>query len=69
MCFLGLFNPLRKYVINETEISTIGHFLQKLKFKKITLRVVGSFQEIPDHDLMIFNTPNGELSQEKIVSS
>lgn len=27
---------------------------------------MGSFEEIPDHDLMIFNTPKGELSQEKI---
>ncbi|MCD8739699.1 hypothetical protein LT679_03705 [Mucilaginibacter roseus] len=44
----------------------IQTFLKRLKFKKVVCRVVGTFDELPDHDLMVFNTPNGELTQEKI---
>ena len=37
-----------------------------MKFKKITTRVSGRDQNLPEHDLIIFNTPNGELSEDII---
>ncbi|WP_310079782.1 NARF domain-containing protein [Sphingobacterium sp. 2149] len=27
---------------------------------------MGGFTELPDHDLMVFNMPNGELSQQQV---
>jgi len=44
----------------------IGTFLRKLKFKHVLCRTVGGFTELPDHDLMVFNMPNGELNQQQV---
>lgn len=44
----------------------IGMFLRKLKFKKVLCRTIGSFTELPIHDLMVFNMPEGELSQQQV---
>lgn len=51
---------------DEESSESIKKFLEKLKFKKVTFRIAGTFDDIPEHDLMIFNTPQGELSQESI---
>lgn len=51
---------------DEDSSESIKKFLEKLKFKKVSYRIAGTFDEIPDHDLMVFNTPQGELSQESI---
>ena len=40
--------------------------MTKLKFKNVKYRRAGSFENIPEHDLMIFNTPDGNLTQETI---
>lgn len=61
-------NHKKLLVISGDEESNEGikKFMEKLKFKKVIYRVAGTFNDIPDHDLVIFNTPNGELSQESI---
>ncbi|MGN6638025.1 MAG: NARF domain-containing protein [Mucilaginibacter sp.] len=45
---------------------SLKKFMAKLKFKNVVYRIVGSFENVPEHDLMIFNTPDGNLSQETI---
>lgn len=51
---------------DEKSSESIRKFLEKLKFKKVTYRIVGAFNDVPEHDLMIFNTPEGELSEQSI---
>lgn len=46
--------------------AALSTFLEKVKFKKVTTRVSGRDQNLPEHDLIIFNTPNGELPESVI---
>lgn len=43
-------------------------FLERMKFKNVIARVEGRDGNMPNHDLIIFNTPEGELDQ-NIISS
>ena len=43
-------------------------FLERMKFKNVIARVEGRDENMPDHDLIIFNTPEGELDQNIIKS-
>lgn len=61
-------NTKKILVISASEegSESIGTFLGKLKFKLVLCRTIGGFNELPDHDLMVFNMPNGELSQQQV---
>lgn len=43
-------------------------FLERMKFKNVISRIEGRDENLPDHDLIIFNTPEGELNQNIINS-
>lgn len=51
---------------SEESQASILAFLRKLKFKNIKGRIVGEFDELPEHDLMIFNTPDDSIEQSTI---
>ncbi|MBS1530227.1 MAG: hypothetical protein JSU01_07965 [Bacteroidetes bacterium] len=51
---------------DEDAQESLKKFMVKLKFKHVTYRIAGTFSDVPEHDLMIFNTPDGNLSQETI---
>ncbi|OJW17275.1 NARF domain-containing protein [Mucilaginibacter sp. 44-25] len=51
---------------DEESEESLKKFMTKLKFKNVKYRRAGSFENIPEHDLMIFNTPDGNLTQETI---
>lgn len=51
---------------DEESNTALRNFLEKVKFKKVATRVSGRDQNLPEHDLIIFNTPNGELSEDVI---
>nr|WP_314494236.1 NARF domain-containing protein [uncultured Chryseobacterium sp.] len=41
----------------------IKHTFSKFNFKNVKFRVKGSFQTIPENDIVVFNNLNGELDQ------
>lgn len=51
---------------SEDSQNNLKGFMEKLKFDKVTYRIINTFNEIPDHDLMIFNNFDGALSQDAI---
>ncbi|MVN22991.1 NARF domain-containing protein [Mucilaginibacter arboris] len=51
---------------DEESEESLKKFMTKLNFKNVKYRRAESVDNIPDHDLMIFNTPKGNLSQETI---
>ncbi|MGZ3754329.1 MAG: NARF domain-containing protein [Mucilaginibacter sp.] len=52
---------------DEETQESLKKFMVKLKFKNVKYRIAGGFNEIPEHDLMIFNSPDGNLTQEAIT--
>ncbi len=51
---------------NESSQEEVKHTMSKFKFKNVIYRVNGSFDEFPDHDLIVFNNADGDLSQQNI---
>lgn len=58
-------NQKRLLIISGSEDSNekVLKFLRKLKFKKVTGRVITDLGNLPEHDLMVFNTPDGLVDQ------
>lgn len=51
---------------NAESNSDLRKFLEKMRFKKVVTRIAGADANLPEHDLIIFNTPNDELDDNVI---
>lgn len=63
-----LLNNKQLLVISSSEETEeqMKKFLRKLKFKKVKYRRIDDLDNLPDYDLMIFNTPDGGIPQATI---